>query len=70
MNQNDCGCHSSKDGPLPEVTFPLSFFPGLFGPGAAGRCDPGNRPDGQDLALARYNIDVLEQAAPEDRALP
>ena len=21
MNQNDCGCHSSKDGPLPEVTF-------------------------------------------------
>ena len=21
MNQNDCGCHSSKDGPLPAVSY-------------------------------------------------
>ena len=62
MNQNDCGCHSSKDGPLPEGTF--STF--ILSLASSALVQLGEVPDPetgrmeQDLALARHNIDVLE----------
>ena len=62
MNQNDCGCHGPKDGPLPEVTF--STF--ILSLASSALVQLGEVPDPetgrmeQDLALARHNIDVLE----------
>ena len=62
MNQNDCGCHGPKDGPLPEATF-STFILSLASSALVQLGEVPNPETGrmeQDLALARHNIDVLE----------
>lgn len=62
MSPNTCGCHDSKGGPMPEVTF-STFILSLASSALVQLGEVPNPETGrveQDLLLARHNIDVLE----------
>lgn len=62
MSPNNCDRHSSKSGPMPEVTF-STFILSLASSALVQLGEVPNPETGrveQDLLLARHNIDVLE----------